>query len=845
VFCRLDGTRLQVLASAEDPRIGEVVDGRYTLLERLGQGAMGVVYRAVQRGLEREVAVKILKRVGDEEHPTARRFLREVRAVSQLNHRNIVTVYDVGETDRGEPYLSMELLRGVTLRQQLAAAGPLGTERALTLLGQVCEGLHAAHARGIIHRDLKPTNLIVVGADEVTPEHVKILDFGLAKLDAPEDVVGSAITRTGHICGTPLYMSPEQALGIELDGRSDLYAVGLIAFELLTGATPFRDRAVQDILRERIRAVAPPLAEVNPSVAVHPAIEAAVLRALARDPGDRPATALEFKAELEAAATEARRAAGASTATLGAVSGRFGPPRPARPTGAAADGGVASSVVRAAAAGPPSPSEVELPRIPLPDETEARRAAAASGGVPGRRPSERRRSTAPPSPSSQPAAGPRPTQLTPSSQPAAAGAPGAAAGPSSQPAAAGAPGAAAGRRPTQPPPSSQPPAAGAPGAAAGRRPMQPPPSSQPPSSQPPSARPPSAGAPGAAAGRRPSGPGAVPVAPLAEQVAAARQMLAAAGEGPRRPWCEINLAELRNRQGRRADAEHHAREAIRLLRGGVDPGLQARAADLLADLAEADGNDDRAIDWVELAIEGWRAAGNHGRLAWDLGRLGGLHFRRQHHGPARAALEKAVALDADNGEPERLAANLRGLGAVLLAMGRPDDAARPLWQSLEVERRRGDPSGEAWSLYQLGRVAGARGDWQAALQHHEEALARRIEAGSWREANVSLQHVVTALVQAGRPHEAEERLQRALSGLRERRDDSAVGLTLRRLGDLAVQRGDWNSAAARYEQSEELLRRIGSPLAGGRSQVLAALQPGLAGDALDHAVADVEGKTRR
>ena len=230
--------------------------GPYEVLGLIGAGGMGEVYRASDPRLRREVAVKVISTEGPASAERLRRFTDEARAVASLSHPNVLTVYDVGERE-GEPYLVFELLEGETLRERLRG-GPLPLQSTIELAVQVCRGLRAAHARGILHRDLKPENLFLT-----SDGFVKILDFGLAKLTRGEGS-GDAQTQTqthtaGPVMGTPGYLSPEQARGLGADERSDIFALGAILYETLSGRRAFHGATVADTISAILNEDPPPL----------------------------------------------------------------------------------------------------------------------------------------------------------------------------------------------------------------------------------------------------------------------------------------------------------------------------------------------------------------------------------------------------------------------------------------------------------------------------------------------------------------------------------------------------------------------------------------------------------
>jgi serine/threonine protein kinase len=222
--------------------VGHVLDGRYHLLRRLGEGGMGVVFEADHLGLRRKVAVKVLHdRVLDDEN-TVERFRREAQIIGSLGHPNIVGALDFGITSEGYHYLAMDLLEGNSLAE-LIEGGSLSPRELTTIMAEVCDGLQAAHDANVIHRDLKPDNVFL------TPTGARILDFGIAK-STGLDKESEALTRTGHICGTVDYIAPEQIRGLSQDPRSDIYAAGVIIYEALTKTTPFKGRTVGETLHK-------------------------------------------------------------------------------------------------------------------------------------------------------------------------------------------------------------------------------------------------------------------------------------------------------------------------------------------------------------------------------------------------------------------------------------------------------------------------------------------------------------------------------------------------------------------------------------------------------------------
>ncbi len=260
--------------------------GDYRLLESLGLGGMGEVYRAVHSRSKLHCAVKLIRREHAGNPHTLTRFEREVESTARLAHPNVVAILDSGRTADGTPFLVMEYLPGLTLGELIERHGPLPAARVIHLLRPACAALRPTHDAGIIHRDIKPANFVVTGND-----HLKLLDFGLARTTRGT----TSLQEPAAISGTPLYMSPEQARGQELDARSDLYSLGAVAYALLTGRPPFVGSNPIDVLIAHARdEVAPP----SQCADVPADVEAIVLRCLAKSPGDRFADIAELEAAL-------------------------------------------------------------------------------------------------------------------------------------------------------------------------------------------------------------------------------------------------------------------------------------------------------------------------------------------------------------------------------------------------------------------------------------------------------------------------------------------------------------------------------------------------------------------
>ena len=284
----------------QDPNIGrDLLGGQFQILQKIGSGGMGAVYKAAQPAMNRMVAVKILHPKLAGRKDLVSRFRREARAMSHLTHPNTVKVLLYGELDDGSLYIVMEYLDGKNLNQVVRKEGPMPVERAIPILIQVCGALQEAHLQGIVHRDLKPEN-IFLSQNGGLKDYPKVLDFGLAKVTERELRPGSVmLTQEGMVFGTPEFMSPEQAQGKVLDARSDIYSLATILYEVLTGKLPFDARTPMEYIQFHVTKPPIPLDERVATKKFPPGLGAVLARALEKKPENRFQSAAEFAEALK------------------------------------------------------------------------------------------------------------------------------------------------------------------------------------------------------------------------------------------------------------------------------------------------------------------------------------------------------------------------------------------------------------------------------------------------------------------------------------------------------------------------------------------------------------------
>lgn len=314
VVCATDRSNLILINPNDDPMLGKLMDGRYRLTAKIGEGGMGAIYRAVHVENLRICAIKLMTGLSPGKEDAIARFKREARNSVRIDSAHAVTVYDSGQSDDGLLYLAMEFIDGRPLSRVIAEQRVLPLDRVVHITNQIAEALAAAHALPMIHRDLKPDNIMITrkGANS---DFVKVLDFGIAK--ALADPGGDNLTKTGFVLGTPVYMSPEQLLGEELDPRSDIYSLAIIVYEMLSGRLPFEGDNPQAVMMKRVMSEPVRLRTVAPSISE--SVEAAVMSGLERNRNARTPTVEAFAAELSRVTYSGTQMMG------GIVTGQLGP----------------------------------------------------------------------------------------------------------------------------------------------------------------------------------------------------------------------------------------------------------------------------------------------------------------------------------------------------------------------------------------------------------------------------------------------------------------------------------------------------------------------------------------
>src|SRR5712691_3589082 len=299
-------------ATAEaDPLLGRVINDRYKIIEQIGHGGMGRVYRALQAPLDRVVALKVLGAGHDRDPNFYKRFFLEASVTAKLTHPNTITLYDYGRTQDGIFFIAMEYIAGRTLSQAMQQEGPLSQDRVVHIAQQICRSLREAHALGIIHRDLKPANVMLLRQHD-DQDFVKVLDFGLVKFFSGDNPEGE-ITNAGTFMGSPHYIAPEQARNQGPDQRCDIYSLGVLLYQMLTGKVPFTAPNPVDIILKHLHEAPVPPRELRPDLKTDPQLEAILLRCMAKERAERFQSMDELLAALKAVRQQLTGTAGPST----------------------------------------------------------------------------------------------------------------------------------------------------------------------------------------------------------------------------------------------------------------------------------------------------------------------------------------------------------------------------------------------------------------------------------------------------------------------------------------------------------------------------------------------------
>jgi len=368
-FCPRDGTALRS-ANAQADLLGSVVADRYHILKKLGEGGMGTVYLAEHVKMGRKSALKVMNPGMNTDPDAIARFNREASNASRLSHPNICGIYDFGETPDGLIYLAMEFIEGKALTDLIEKDGSLAPARAASIVHQTADALQVAHDAGIVHRDLKPDNIMVARNRDNT-DLVKVVDFGIAKASSSD---AQKVTKTGLVVGTPEYMSPEQLAGDKLDGRSDIYSLGLVAFNCLTGKLPFPSESAQEAMIMRLTDRPRMLSEMRPDLQWPDALQAVLDKALARDANERYQSAAQFGRDFAAVVAEmpSTQATEGATQVIGAMNVGAGSAKTAAVPAAAP-----VPKTRVAGQSPPRASS----SVPAPSEKKKSMLVPALGGV--------------------------------------------------------------------------------------------------------------------------------------------------------------------------------------------------------------------------------------------------------------------------------------------------------------------------------------------------------------------------------------------------------------------------------------------------------------------------------
>ncbi len=371
-FCKSCGSPVPTAPTGDDPIIGQILGGKFRVVKMLGEGGMGCVYEGEQQlGTKtRRVAIKTLHKHLSTDASILARFQRECGTLSELEHPNTIQVYDFGSTPEGILYIVMEFLQGKSLADTLEKEGAMQPDRVAHIMDQVCGSLAEAHGRGIVHRDLKPDNVVLVERAG-KKDFVKVLDFGIAKRSKEEDKNEQKLTQQGMVLGTPPYMSPEQFTGKPIDARSDIYSLGVMAYEMLTGKLPFKADTAWEWATQHMTANPIPIESLAEGMRAPEGMRDAIRKALAKAPEDRFQTVSDFSAAFTSAAGAGAGARGGTAPLAVPAAGQSGG-RTKTEVGTPLDVGAAFG---AGPAGPPSPPVQATPAA-------GNMAFPAPGGIP-------------------------------------------------------------------------------------------------------------------------------------------------------------------------------------------------------------------------------------------------------------------------------------------------------------------------------------------------------------------------------------------------------------------------------------------------------------------------------
>ena len=296
------------IGAEPDPLLGRIINDRYKIIEQIGHGGMGRVYKALQAPLDRLVALKVLGAGHDRDPNFYKRFFLEASVTAKLTHPNTITLYDYGRTEDGIFFIAMEYLNGRTLSAAMQQDGPLAQERVIHIAQQICRSLREAHALGIIHRDLKPANVMLLRQHD-DHDFVKVLDFGLVKFFSGDNPEGE-ITNAGTFMGSPHYIAPEQARNQSPDQRCDIYSLGVLLYHMITGKVPFTAAAPVDIILKHLHEKPVPPREARPELSIAPELQDLILKCMAKSRDDRFQSMDEMLAQLKAVRTTVTGLAG-------------------------------------------------------------------------------------------------------------------------------------------------------------------------------------------------------------------------------------------------------------------------------------------------------------------------------------------------------------------------------------------------------------------------------------------------------------------------------------------------------------------------------------------------------